>query len=75
MKMVIDQLEGILRELKEVARELREVGAPPLASKYLHCKGFGGRYLDLNTFFGDIYDSSERFSQNVLVFKLLFFGL
>lgn len=25
MKMVIDQLEGILKELKDVAKELREV--------------------------------------------------
>lgn len=29
MKMVIGQLEGILRELKEVAKELREVSEGP----------------------------------------------
>lgn len=29
MKMVIGQLEGILRELKEVAKELREVSERP----------------------------------------------
>jgi hypothetical protein len=29
MKMVIGQLEGILRELKEVAKELREVSQGP----------------------------------------------
>jgi hypothetical protein len=30
MKMVIGQLEGILRELKEVAKELREVSQGPM---------------------------------------------
>lgn len=35
MKMVIDQLDGILKELKDVAKELREV-----RFKSLHVSGF-----------------------------------
>lgn len=38
MKMVIDQLEGILKELKDVAKELREVRF----KISLHISGFWG---------------------------------
>lgn len=49
MKMVIDQLEGILKELKDVAKELREVRLKNLLLKVLTFGGFSEEQGEVET--------------------------